>query len=63
MFSMANLLYLSTSFIFFITHIIHLSDIKNLYFDNQIMNPVAIGTIIWLIVGLIVGWKVMNYVA
>lgn len=27
------------------------------------MNPVIIGTIIWIILGLAVGWKIMNYVA
>lgn len=27
------------------------------------MNPVIIGTIIWIIIGLAVGWKIMNYVA
>lgn len=26
------------------------------------MNPVIIGTIFWVIVGLFVGWKVINYV-
>ena len=27
------------------------------------MNPVMIGTIVWVILGLIVGWKIMQYVA
>lgn len=26
------------------------------------MNPVIIGTIFWIILGLVVGWKVINYV-
>lgn len=26
------------------------------------MHPVLVGTIIWLIVGLLVGWKVTKYV-
>lgn len=26
------------------------------------MHPVIIGTIIWVIVGLIVGWKVFEYI-
>ena len=26
------------------------------------MNPVIIGSIIWLIIGIIVGWQVMKYV-
>ncbi len=27
------------------------------------MNPVMIGTIVWILIGLAVGYKVMNYVA
>lgn len=27
------------------------------------MHPVLVGTILWLIVGLIVGWKVLKHVA
>ena len=27
------------------------------------MHPVLIGSIVWLIVGLIVGWKVLRHIA
>lgn len=27
------------------------------------MHPILIGTVIWLIVGLLVGWRVLKYVA
>ena len=27
------------------------------------MHPVLIGTVIWLIIGLFIGWRVLKYVA
>lgn len=44
-------------------HKSNLSDIYFIYLHRLIMNPVIIGTIIWIIIGLAVGWKIINYVA
>jgi hypothetical protein len=27
------------------------------------MHPVLVGTIIWLIIGIIVGWRILKYIA
>ena len=27
------------------------------------MNPILVGTILWLILGILVGWKVLKHVA